>query len=81
MLDSLSRGNEVVVWKLNTLGRNMWDLLELFDSFEADGLMFRPLRDGLPPVLEVGEGDIGVVQDVSVVDELADGGSACVGPV
>ena len=81
MLDSLSRGNEVVVWKLNTLGRNMWDLLELFDSFEADGLMFRPLRDGLPPVLEVGEGDVGVVQEVGVVDELTDGGSACVGPV
>lgn len=32
-------------------------------------------------VLEVGEGDVGVVQEVAGVDELADGGSAWVGPV
>ncbi|MEO6531443.1 MAG: recombinase family protein [Specibacter sp.] len=81
MLDTLSRGNEVEVWKLDRLGRNMGDLLELLDSFYADTTKFRRCATALPPVLEVGKGDVGVVEEVVGVDELTDGGGACVGPV
>ena len=34
MLDRLSRGDEVVVWKLDRLGRNTRNLLELLDTFK-----------------------------------------------
>lgn len=47
MLDRLSQGDEVVVWKLDRLGRNTRHLLELLDDFKAHGIKFRSLRDGI----------------------------------
>jgi DNA invertase Pin-like site-specific DNA recombinase len=47
MLARLSRGDEVVVWKLDRLGRNTRHLLELLDGFTAQGIKFRSLRDGI----------------------------------
>ena len=47
MLDRLSRGDEVVVWKLDRLGRNTRHLLELLDGFTERGIKFRSLRDGI----------------------------------
>jgi DNA invertase Pin-like site-specific DNA recombinase len=47
MLDRLSRGDEVVVWKLDRLGRTTRHLLELLDDFKTSGIKFRSLRDGI----------------------------------
>ncbi|RFA11691.1 invertase [Subtercola boreus] len=47
MLDRLARGDEVVVWKLDRLGRNTRHLLELLDGFTERGIKFRSLRDGI----------------------------------
>ncbi|MHA7178163.1 recombinase family protein [Arthrobacter sp. Sr24] len=47
MLDRLSKEDEVVVWKLDRLGRNTRHLLELLDGFKARGIKFRSLRDGI----------------------------------
>lgn len=47
LLDRLSRGDEVVVWKLDRLGRNTRHLLELLDDFKVRGIKFRSLRDGI----------------------------------
>lgn len=47
MLDRLSRGDEVVVWKLDRLGRNTRNLLELLDTFKERGIKFHSLRDGI----------------------------------
>jgi DNA invertase Pin-like site-specific DNA recombinase len=47
MLDRLSRGDEVVVWKLDRLGRSTRHLLELLAGFKARGIKFRSLRDGI----------------------------------
>lgn len=47
MLDRLSRGDEVVVWKLDRLGRSTRHLLEMLDGFKARGIKFRSLRDGI----------------------------------
>lgn len=47
MLDSLSRGDEVVVWKLDRLGRNTRHLLGLLNCFKARGIKFCSLRDGI----------------------------------
>lgn len=56
LLDRLGRGDEVVVWKLDRLGRNTRHLLELLDDFKARGIKFRSLRDGIAtdPNSEVG---------------------------
>jgi DNA invertase Pin-like site-specific DNA recombinase len=56
MLDRLSRGDEVVVWKLDRLGRNTRHLLELLDDFKSRGIKFRSLRDGIAtdPDSEIG---------------------------
>ena len=46
------------------------------------GLVFwSPVPSVSGVVLEVGEGDVEVGQEVGGVDELADGGGPCVGPV
>lgn len=47
LLDRLSKGDEVIVWKLDRLGRNTRHLLELLDDFKARGIKFRSLRDGI----------------------------------
>ena len=47
MLDRLSQGDEVIVWKLDRLGRNTRHLLELLDDFKARGIKFLSLRDGI----------------------------------
>jgi DNA invertase Pin-like site-specific DNA recombinase len=56
LLDRLGRGDEVVVWKLDRLGRNTRHLLELLDDFKSRGIKFRSLRDGIAtdPDSEVG---------------------------
>lgn len=56
LLDRLGPGDEVVVWKLDRLGRNTRHLLELLDAFKARGIRFRSLRDGIvtDPASEVG---------------------------
>lgn len=47
MLERLSQGDGVVVWKLDRLGRNTRHLLELLDDFKGRGIKFRSLRDGI----------------------------------
>ncbi|MDJ0358562.1 recombinase family protein [Paenarthrobacter sp. PH39-S1] len=47
MLEGLSRGDEVGVWKLDRLGRRTRHVLELLDGFKARGIRFRSLHDGI----------------------------------
>ena len=56
MLDRLGPGDEVVVWKLDRLGRNTRHLIELLDDFKVRGIKFRSLREGIAtdPASEVG---------------------------
>lgn len=48
MIDHLRPGqDEVVVWKLDRLGRNTRNLLELIDDLESRGIHFRSLTEGI----------------------------------
>lgn len=48
MLDHLRPGHdEVVVWKLDRLGRNTRNLLDLIDDLESRGIHFRSLTEGI----------------------------------
>lgn len=48
MIDHLRPGqDEVVVWKLDRLGRNTRNLLALIDDLESSGIHFRSLTEGI----------------------------------
>lgn len=47
MLDHLRRGDELVIWKLDRLGRNTKNLLELVEKLETNGVKFRSLTEGI----------------------------------
>lgn len=47
MLEHLREGDEVVVWKLDRLGRNTRNLLALIDDLEGRGVHFRSLTEGI----------------------------------
>jgi DNA invertase Pin-like site-specific DNA recombinase len=47
MLEHLRDGDEVVVWKLDRLGRNTRNLLALIDDLEERGVHFRSLTEGI----------------------------------
>jgi len=47
MLDHLRKGDELVIWKLDRLGRNTRNLLELVEQLEGKGVTFRSLTEGI----------------------------------
>ncbi|WP_017732425.1 recombinase family protein [Nafulsella turpanensis] len=47
MVDQLRKGDVVVVWKLDRLGRSLKDLIELISSFREQGVEFVSLKDGI----------------------------------
>ena len=47
LLDHLRKGDEVVVWKLDRLGRNTRNLLALIDDLERRGVHFRSVTEGI----------------------------------
>ncbi|MGN7201154.1 recombinase family protein [Arthrobacter sp. SAFR-044] len=47
MLDHLRKGDELVIWKLDRLGRNTKNLLELVEQLEGKGVRFRSLTEGI----------------------------------
>jgi DNA invertase Pin-like site-specific DNA recombinase len=47
MLAHLDEGDEVVVWKLDRLGRNTRHVLDLVEKFDAAGATFRSLTEGI----------------------------------
>ena len=47
LIDQLRKGDIVVVWKLDRLGRSLKDLIELVSSFREKGVEFVSLKDGI----------------------------------
>jgi DNA invertase Pin-like site-specific DNA recombinase len=47
MLDHLRKGDELVIWKLDRLGRSTKNLLRLMEQLEAKGVTFRSLAEGI----------------------------------
>lgn len=55
LLDRLDDGDEVVVWKLDRLGRNTRNVLELVDVIKSKGATFRSLSEGISTAGPMGE--------------------------
>lgn len=47
MIGQLRKGDVVVVWKLDRLGRSLKDLIELVSAFREQGVEFVSLKDGI----------------------------------
>jgi DNA invertase Pin-like site-specific DNA recombinase len=74
MLDHLREGDEVVVWKLDRLGRNTRNLLALIDDLEGRGVHFRSLTEGITTTGAMGRAMLTVMSAFAQLerDQLAE---------
>lgn len=54
-LSHLRRGDTLVVWRLDRLGRTTHQLIGLLEQFERDGIKLRSLQDGIDPSTAMGK--------------------------
>lgn len=54
-LSHLRRGDTLVVWRLDRLGRTTHQLVNLLEQFERDGICLRSLQDGIDPASVMGK--------------------------
>ncbi len=55
MIDTLRRGDIVIVQRLDRLGRSLKDLIELLDSFKQLGVQFISLNEQIDTTTAIGE--------------------------
>jgi DNA invertase Pin-like site-specific DNA recombinase len=74
MLDHLRDGDEVVVWKLDRLGRNTRNLLALIDDLEGRGVHFRSVTEGISTTGSMGKAMLTVMSAFAQLerDQLAE---------
>ena len=53
-LSHLQRGDTLVVWRLDRLGRTTHQLVNLLERFEREGIRLRSLQDGIDPASVMG---------------------------
>lgn len=61
LLDRLDEGDEVVVWKLDRLGRNTRNVLDLIATIKAKGATFRSLTEGISTSGPMGEAMLTII--------------------
>ena len=54
-LKALKRGDHLVVWKLDRLGRSLRHLIDLITSFEEKGIGFTSISDGIDTTTPIGK--------------------------
>lgn len=74
LLEHARAGDEVVVWKLDRLGRNTRQLLELIDRLESQGINFRSLTEGIATTGPMGKAMLTVMSAFAQLerDQLAE---------
>lgn len=74
LLEHARVGDEVVVWKLDRLGRNTRQLLELIDRLESQGINFRSLTEGIATTGAMGKAILTVMSAFAQLerDQLAE---------
>jgi len=53
-ISHLRKGDTLVVWKLDRLGRSLKDLLDLIEKFYQDEIQFKSITDGINTTTAVG---------------------------
>ncbi len=54
-LSHLRRGDTLVVWRLDRLGRTTYQLIDLLERFERGGIRLHSLQDGIDPSTTMGK--------------------------
>lgn len=74
LLENARAGDELVVWKLDRLGRNTRHLLELVDSLESRGIHFRSLTEGIATTGPMGKAMLTIMSAFAQLerDQLAE---------
>lgn len=74
LLEYARSGDELVVWKLDRLGRNTRQLLDLVDSLETRGIHFRSLTEGIATTGPMGKAMLTVMSAFAQLerDQLAE---------
>lgn len=74
LLDNARDGDELVVWKLDRLGRNTRNLLELVDGLESRGIHFRSLTEGIATTGPMGKAMLTIMSAFAQLerDQLAE---------
>ncbi|WP_341763572.1 recombinase family protein [Candidatus Tisiphia endosymbiont of Beris chalybata] len=54
-LGDLRRGDTLVVWKLDRLGRSLRNLIELINELQEKDIMFRSIQDGIDTSNSIGQ--------------------------
>ncbi|MGV0110665.1 recombinase family protein [Arthrobacter sp. CP30] len=74
LLDHVRKGDEVVVWKLDRLGRNTRYLLALIDDLERRGVHFRYVTEGISTTDPMGRAMLTVMSAFAQLerDQLAE---------
>lgn len=74
LLDHLRTGDEVVVWKLDRLGRNTRNLLALIDELEQRGVHFRSVTEGISTTGPMGKAMLTIMSAFAQLerDQLAE---------
>lgn len=54
-LEDLRRGDTLVVWKLDRLGRSLRNLIELINELHEKDVMFRSIQDGIDTSNSIGQ--------------------------
>ena len=74
MLDHLRPGDELVIWKLDRLGRNTKNLLQLVERLEEKGVHFRSLTEGITTTGPMGKAMLTIMSAFAQLerDQLAE---------
>jgi DNA invertase Pin-like site-specific DNA recombinase len=74
LLEHARAGDELVVWKLDRLGRNTRQLLDLVDHLDSEGVHFRSLTEGIATTGPMGKAMLTVMSAFAQLerDQLAE---------
>jgi DNA invertase Pin-like site-specific DNA recombinase len=68
MLGQIRKGDVVVVWKLDRLGRSLKDLIDMVSSFREKGVEFVSLKDGIDTATATGRFTFNIFASVAEIE-------------
>ena len=68
LLNKIEDGDQIQITKLDRLGRNTWDMIQLIDQFEQMGVSVKFLADGISTEGEMGKMVVTILSAVATAE-------------